>query len=170
MSSADDCFEISMSVLLLLQNLPLFVPALFEVDVTTTRNKHHSFCSFFVAHGTFIGSVRVDPHQPVQVQVDSTLSFGASTRCFTLRERPNMQSAMSNNSNTNQDDADVGMRGLLGLPEEDTELNVRLHLFILYHFGKISRKGKTILLIGSSIRVRFKIDMDKTKILNLYSS
>ena len=79
---------------------------------------------FVIAHGTFVGSIRVDPHKPVQVLVDSTLAFGASTRRFTLRERPNAH-LMNLDSKQEKDDADAGTHSLLGLPEEDTELEVR---------------------------------------------
>ena len=95
-----------------------------------------------LAHGTFVGSIRVDPHKPVQVLVDSTLAFGASTRRFTLRERPNAQVA-GLDSLKDKDDKDKTVHSLLGLPEEDTALDVsgpfyrasfsRLsHLFPLY--------------------------------------
>ncbi|XP_065062509.1 nuclear inhibitor of protein phosphatase 1-like isoform X2 [Rhopilema esculentum] len=73
-------------------------------------------------HGTFVGSIRVDPHKPVQVLVDSTLAFGASTRRFTLRERPNAQVA-GLDSLKDKDDKDKTVHSLLGLPEEDTALD-----------------------------------------------
>ena len=78
----------------------------------------------FIAHGTFVGSIRVDPHKPVQVLVDTTLAFGASTRRFTLRERPNAH-LVSLDSKQENEDADAKTHSLLGLPEEDTELEVR---------------------------------------------
>lgn len=39
-------------------------------------------------HGSFIGSIRLDPHTPHQLQLDQTIHFGASSRTYTLRERP----------------------------------------------------------------------------------
>lgn len=43
----------------------------------------HKF--FYIAHGTFVGSMRLEPHKPQQLLEDSTFSFGASTRSYTLR-------------------------------------------------------------------------------------
>ena len=37
------------------------------------------------AHGTFVGTLRLEPFKPTQIPVDTTLSFGASTRTYTLR-------------------------------------------------------------------------------------
>lgn len=39
-------------------------------------------------HGSFIGSIRLDPNTPHQLQLDQTIHFGASSRTYTLRERP----------------------------------------------------------------------------------
>ena len=78
----------------------------------------------FVAHGTFVGSIRVDAHKPVQVLVDTTLCFGASTRRFTLRERPNAQSSLKREALKHGGEDEAGSHSLLGLPEEDTELDV----------------------------------------------
>ena len=76
----------------------------------------------------------MDPHKPVQVLVDTTLAFGASTRRFTLRERPNAH--LGNlDSKQEKDDADAGRHSLLGLPEEDTELEVRAGWAIVLSMG-----------------------------------
>ncbi|CAH8644269.1 unnamed protein product [Schistosoma mattheei] len=40
-------------------------------------------------HGTFIGKIRLEPHKPQQVPIDSEIHFGASTRVYIIRERPN---------------------------------------------------------------------------------
>ncbi|CAH8648303.1 unnamed protein product [Heterobilharzia americana] len=40
-------------------------------------------------HGTFIGKIKLEPHRPQQVPIDSELHFGASTRIYIIRERPN---------------------------------------------------------------------------------
>lgn len=37
------------------------------------------FC-FFLAHGTFIGNLRLEERKPTQLQLNSTFHFGASTR------------------------------------------------------------------------------------------
>ncbi|KAI6650580.1 Nuclear inhibitor of protein phosphatase 1 [Oopsacas minuta] len=47
-------------------------------------------------HGTFIGSLRLEPHKPQVLPVDSTIYFGQSTRCYTLRERKPESSNLSN--------------------------------------------------------------------------
>ena len=38
-------------------------------------------------HGTFIGSLRLEAHKPQVIPIDTTIYFGQSTRCYTLRER-----------------------------------------------------------------------------------
>ena len=60
--------------------------------------------------------------------VDTTLAFGASTRRFTLRERPN---AHLGNADLKKEREDSGAHSLLGLPEEDTELEVTINNAIL---------------------------------------
>ncbi|TGZ67323.1 hypothetical protein CRM22_004869 [Opisthorchis felineus] len=40
-------------------------------------------------HGTFIGKIRLEAHKPQQVPLDSELHFGASSRVYIIRERPN---------------------------------------------------------------------------------
>ena len=53
-------------------------------------------------HGTFIGSVRLEPHKPQVIPIDTTIYFGQSTRCYTLRERKlemySMSSSLQNPS------------------------------------------------------------------------
>ena len=39
-------------------------------------------------HGTFIGSVRLEANKPTPLPVDSNFHFGASTRNYIIRERP----------------------------------------------------------------------------------
>ena len=43
---------------------------------------------FQIAHGTFIGNVRLEANKPTQLPVDSSFHFGASTRNYVIRERP----------------------------------------------------------------------------------
>ena len=80
------------------------------------------------AHGTFIGTIRLEPQKPTQVQVDSVIRFGASSRSYVLREKPAMPSSnlkQSENSEKMEDETEEGSKGgLLGLPESDTELDV----------------------------------------------
>ncbi|CAH8872667.1 unnamed protein product [Trichobilharzia szidati] len=40
-------------------------------------------------HGTYIGKIKLEPQKPQQVPIDSELHFGASTRMYIIRERPN---------------------------------------------------------------------------------
>ena len=39
-------------------------------------------------HGTFIGNVHVEKNKPTQLPIDSNFHFGASTRQYIIRERP----------------------------------------------------------------------------------
>lgn len=79
-----------------------------------------------LAHGTFLGHIRLEAHKPQQIPIDSTISFGASTRTYTIREKPQTQgTGGTGDSKTGEDEE---LKGLLGLPEEETELEV--HLFL----------------------------------------
>uniref|UniRef100_A0A8C5P3C7 Nuclear inhibitor of protein phosphatase 1 pseudogene n=1 Tax=Jaculus jaculus TaxID=51337 RepID=A0A8C5P3C7_JACJA len=62
--------------------------------------------------GTFLGHIRLEPHKPQQIPIDSTVSFSASTRVYTLPEKPQTLPT-----------ADDELKGLLGLPEEEAELD-----------------------------------------------
>lgn len=75
------------------------------------------------AHGTFIGTLRLEAHKPTQLQINSTFHFGASTRNYILRERPS-----GHHSNIMEDLplSETSDGALLGLPESQTELDVRL--------------------------------------------
>uniref|UniRef100_UPI00358ED23E nuclear inhibitor of protein phosphatase 1 isoform X1 n=2 Tax=Myxine glutinosa TaxID=7769 RepID=UPI00358ED23E len=75
-------------------------------------------------HGTYLGQIRLEPHKPQQVPVDSTLKFGASTRHYTLRERPQTLPPIAGLNKTEEKTDDEDLKGgLLGLPEEETELD-----------------------------------------------
>ncbi|XP_026144051.1 nuclear inhibitor of protein phosphatase 1 isoform X1 [Carassius auratus] len=86
-------------------------------------------------HGTFLGRIRLEPHKPQQVPIDSTMSFGASTRVYTLREKPQTQSSSSAGDSKGLEDEEL--KGLLGLPEEETELE-NLTEFNTAHNKRIS--------------------------------
>jgi nuclear inhibitor of protein phosphatase 1 len=68
-------------------------------------------------HGTFIGNIRLEGHKPTVVQIGSNFHFGASTRYYTLRERPKatqnivedipMSDQIAGGLPENQDDVDV---------------------------------------------------------------
>ena len=77
--------------------------------------------SLTLAHGTFIGSIRLEGKKPQQVPIDSEIHFGASTRMYVIRERPQTIAP------TVPSDDKMGEEiegGLLGLPETETELDV----------------------------------------------
>jgi len=76
----------------------------------------------FLAHGTFIGTIRLEKQKPTQVQVDSVIRFGASTRSYTLREKPTV-SSKGDKENTDENE-EINQTSLIGLPETDTELDV----------------------------------------------
>lgn len=77
----------------------------------------------FLAHGTFIGTTRLEANKPTQLPLDTTISFGASTRSYTLRERP--QAIMSLMSDGDSEGGELGEGGaLLGLPDLDNEVDV----------------------------------------------
>lgn len=87
----------------------------------------------FPAHGTFLGHIRLEPHKPQQIPIDSTVSFGASTRAYTLREKPQtLPSAVKGDEKMGGEDDEL--KGLLGLPEEETELDViPCHFFVFWN-------------------------------------
>ncbi|XP_066597013.1 nuclear inhibitor of protein phosphatase 1 isoform X2 [Prorops nasuta] len=92
-------------------------------------------------HGTFIGNMRLDAHKPTQLPIDSTFHFGASTRYYIIRERPQTGSrTIIEELEKLPDDADAG--GLLGLPETETELD-NLTEFNTAHNRRISMLGIT---------------------------
>ncbi|KAJ8289245.1 hypothetical protein COCON_G00019040 [Conger conger] len=84
-------------------------------------------------HGTFLGHIRLEAHKPQQVPIDSTVSFGASTRAYTIREKPQSQPS----SAPGEAGEDEELKGLLGLPEEETELE-NLTEFNTAHNKRIS--------------------------------
>lgn len=90
------------------------------------------------AHGTFIGSIRLENNKPQQVFVDSELRFGASTRSYIIRERPQMNkhfpsilqgnanaSANESSNDLNEDKQDQSNLNVSILPESEAELDVK---------------------------------------------
>lgn len=83
-------------------------------------------------HGTYIGHIRLESKKPTQVHIDSVLSFGASTRHYVIRERPqgagggggggpgNVAAISDTTQEINESELEGG---LLGLPETETELD-----------------------------------------------
>lgn len=79
----------------------------------------------FSAHGTYIGNLRLEANKPTQLPIDSTFHFGASTRYYIIRERPQTGARpIIEELEKLSEDMDAG--GLLGLPETETELDVRM--------------------------------------------
>lgn len=69
--------------------------------------------------------MRLDPNKPTQLPIDSTFHFGASTRYYIIRERPQSGARpIIEELEKSSEDNEAG--GLLGLPETETELDVRL--------------------------------------------
>ena len=77
------------------------------------------------AHGTHIGKIRLEANKPTIVPVNSTFHFGASSRMYTLRERPQTapKPVMEELERMPTEDGDGT---LLGLPETETELDVSI--------------------------------------------
>lgn len=103
------------------------------------------------AHGTFIGSIKLDPNKPQQVFIDSELKFGASTRTYIIRERPQANKHFpsmlvnSNNNNLNDsmskeetEDYHNSSLNLSALPETEAELD-NLTEFNTAHNKRISQ-------------------------------
>jgi len=86
------------------------------------------FC-LCTAHGTFIGSMRLESQKPTQLPIDTTFHFGASTRLYILRERPPTVVPRPIMEELERFAADAE-GALLGLPETDTELDV-CEIFLL---------------------------------------
>ena len=96
--------------------------------------RHHWFSIFNIflycsAHGTFIGTIRLERKNPQQVPIDSELHFGASSRRYVIREKPH-----TSVTSMMLDEKEEMEGALLGLPETETELNVSdidyLHVLI----------------------------------------
>ncbi|XP_076440693.1 nuclear inhibitor of protein phosphatase 1-like [Babylonia areolata] len=72
-------------------------------------------------HGTFIGQIRLEKQKPQQVPLDSEIHFGASTRVYIIRERPQpVGPGGLDEDGTHQTEKEGN---LLGLPESETELD-----------------------------------------------
>ncbi|KAL1436001.1 hypothetical protein MTO96_010758 [Rhipicephalus appendiculatus] len=63
-------------------------------------------------HGTFIGTIRLEQHKPTQLPVDSKFHFGASTRLYILRERPQKNLTEYNTAHNRR-------ITMLGIPDEE---------------------------------------------------
>lgn len=76
--------------------------------------------------------MRVEADKPTQLPIDSVFHFGASTRNYIIRERPQTGSRpIIEELEKSSEDAEGG---LLGLPETETELDVSV-AFESYNFS-----------------------------------
>ena len=93
----------------------------------------------FPAHGTFIGNIRLEKHKPTQLPVDSSFRFGASTRKYIIRERPQAgpRPIMEELERSAASDSDGR---LMGLPETESELD-NLTEFNTAHNRRITMIG-----------------------------
>ncbi|XP_022913736.1 nuclear inhibitor of protein phosphatase 1 [Onthophagus taurus] len=89
-------------------------------------------------HGTFIGSLRLEANKPTQLPIDSSFHFGASTRNYIIRERP--QAGIRPIIDEIEKAGEETEGGLLGLPESETELD-NLTEFNTAHNRRISMLG-----------------------------
>ncbi|XP_043228543.1 nuclear inhibitor of protein phosphatase 1-like [Amphibalanus amphitrite] len=89
-------------------------------------------------HGTFIGSMRIDANKPTQLPIDSAFHFGASTRVYMLRERPQQASKPVMEELELAGEETHGE--LLGLPETETELD-NLTEFNTAHNRRVTMLG-----------------------------
>uniref|UniRef100_T1IFR1 Nuclear inhibitor of protein phosphatase 1 n=1 Tax=Rhodnius prolixus TaxID=13249 RepID=T1IFR1_RHOPR len=90
-------------------------------------------------HGTFIGTVRLEAHKPTQLPPDSTFRFGASTRDYVMRQRPqgNVRNQVIEQLEKGETSDGAAM---LGLPETGAELD-NLTEFNTAHNRRISMLG-----------------------------
>lgn len=101
-----------------------------QVNVYFFKGKIHNDVHFFLlAHGTHIGHIRLESRKPQQVPIDSEIHFGASTRLYIIRERPQAITGQISDDNENRREDLEG--GLLGLPETETELDVNSIIHVL---------------------------------------
>lgn len=68
--------------------------------------------------------MRIEGEKPTQLPLDSVFHFGASTRHYVLRERP--QNATRSILEELEEEAKAEAEGAHGLPESEMELDVRL--------------------------------------------
>lgn len=93
-------------------------------------------------HGTYIQSVRLEGHKPTPLPMDSLFHFGASTRNYVIRERPQTgpRPVMEEIEKTSTTAGGEKGATLLGLPESETELD-NLTEFNTAHNRRITMIG-----------------------------
>jgi nuclear inhibitor of protein phosphatase 1 len=102
-------------------------------------------------HGTFIGNIRLDSHKPTVVQINSSFHFGASTRNYTLREKPKTQ-IVEEIPNTET-----------GLPESQDDVD-NLTEYNTAHNRKISTLGITELPVKKGAK-RKRVHFNEEEII-----
>ncbi|EDV23461.1 Nuclear inhibitor of protein phosphatase 1 [Trichoplax sp. H2] len=134
---------------------------------------HKQLKRFFImdlgsTHGTFLGSVRLEANKPQQLPVDSTILFGASTRCYVIREKPPTRVIPVGGDNSE----DNAVKSLLSLPENDNELD-DLTEYNTAHNKRISSlviendKSNDILMSGKrKHKARLKVQFGQEEIIN----
>ena len=88
-------------------------------------NQRNSVCLFslFIAHGSFIGNIRMESEKPTQLPLDSTFQFGASTRVYTLRKK---------STNSKEDSMENIEEASLCLPEYELDVSLYFILFLFF--------------------------------------
>jgi pSer/pThr/pTyr-binding forkhead associated (FHA) protein len=97
-------------------------------------------------HGTFVGSVRLEGQKPTQIPLDSSFRFGASTRVYTLREKPIQVQAnrATGDSEAKCEEADQSCV----LPDNQSELDVSERLAEIFTF---------VVFVATCSNVKFKL-------------
>uniref|UniRef100_A0A8D8PRW9 Nuclear inhibitor of protein phosphatase 1 n=1 Tax=Cacopsylla melanoneura TaxID=428564 RepID=A0A8D8PRW9_9HEMI len=107
-------------------------------------------------HGTYIGKIRLEGQKPTQLPIDSRFHFGASTRNYILRARP--QASTKHIMEELEAASEDNEGALLGLPESEMELD-NLTEFNTAHNRRISMLGiddkKTLPPPGKRRRITF---------------
>ena len=134
----------------------MYVCYIFKKDVYLASQKYIFtsfteliiYIAFFSAHGTYIGNVRLEKHKPTQLPVDSSFHFGASTRKYLIRERPQAgpRPIMEELERSAASDSDGR---LMGLPETESELD-NLTEFNTAHNRRITMIGKYVFIIKNN--------------------
>lgn len=74
--------------------------------------------------------MRLEGYKPTQLPIDSGFHFGASTRNYIIRERP--QAGIRPIIDEIEKSGEEIDGGLLGLPETETELDVSIMFLLLF--------------------------------------
>jgi len=106
-------------------------------------------------HGTYIGSIRLEGHKPTVVQIGSVFHFGASTRNYTLRERPKTTQSIVE---------DIPMNENTGLPETQDEVD-NLTEYNTANNRKISTLGITETFPAKKAGKRKRVTFNEDEII-----